>query len=169
MRARRKERWRIHNNSTEVEFKLAEMGAYKSKTIPNNLQLDHAVSSQKSPNNWNLHRVEIWINRYRRRMPKVQTLDDLLELLDNLRPWEEGVGVIGLERPMSQFPGDSRAAWESLSVEASSLMGCESSRVLGTYTHRFNPKASFALRHLLPISLYTKLWNLSESRQGSFE
>ncbi|PON67977.1 hypothetical protein TorRG33x02_262970 [Trema orientale] len=29
--------------------------------------------------------------------------------------------------------------------------GGESSNVLGTYKHRFNPRASFAFLHLLPI------------------
>jgi hypothetical protein len=52
-------------------------------------------------------------------------LDGLLPLLANLKPCEDGVGVIGLE---SQFVGESKAASDNLSLEGAA----ESSRVLGT-------------------------------------
>lgn len=52
---------------------------------------------------------------------------------------------------MSQLPGDSKATLDSLSVESVADGGGDSSRVLGTYTQRFKPKASFAFLHLLPI------------------
>jgi len=48
--------------------------------------------------------------------------------------------------------GESRAASESLSEP--SREGGESSKVLGTSTHRLRPSASFAFLHLLPIFLF---------------
>jgi hypothetical protein len=61
----------------------------------------------------------------RKKKKSKQTLDDLLPLLANLNPCEDGVGVIGLE---SQFFGESKAASDNLSLEGAA----ESSRVLGT-------------------------------------
>ena len=61
----------------------------------------------------------------RKKKKSKQTLDDLLPLLANRDPCEDGVGVIGLE---SQFFGESKAASDNLSLEGAA----ESSRVLGT-------------------------------------
>lgn len=83
-----------------------------------------------------------------------QTLEDLLPLLDNLKPWEDGVGVMGRWH-VSQSTGGSKAASDSLSDESTADGGGgESSKVLGTNTQRFKPKASFAFLHLLPIFFF---------------
>lgn len=51
-----------------------------------------------------------------------------------------------------QSAGGSKAASDSLSDESTADGGGgESSKVLGTNTQRFKPKASFAFLHLLPI------------------
>ena len=92
-------------------------------------------------------------------------MEDLLELLESLRPCEEGVGVVG------QCAGESSAASESRSAVAlKPLLSAkeeeqqeeeeeeeESSRVFGTYKHRFIPKAIFAFLHLLPIFLFLNI------------
>ena len=60
------------------------------------------------------------------------------------------MGVVGLDELMAQLAGESRAASDNLSP-VSMEEGGESSSVLGTYKHRFNPRATFAFLHLLPI------------------
>lgn len=58
-----------------------------------------------------------------------QTLEeDLLPLLESFKPWEDGVGVVGLDEP--KLAGESRAASDNLSSE-STEEGDESSSVLG--------------------------------------
>ncbi|PON50183.1 hypothetical protein PanWU01x14_224960, partial [Parasponia andersonii] len=79
------------------------------------------------------------------------TLDDLLALLESFKPCEDGVGVAGLDELRAQLVGESSAASDNLSPV--SMEGGESSNVLGTYKHRFSPRASFAFLHLLPIFL----------------
>ena len=78
-----------------------------------------------------------------------QTFEDLVPLLEKLKACEEGIGVEGRDEP--QCAGESKAASENRSVESQSDEGGEFSSVLGTKTHRLEPRASFIFLHLLPI------------------
>lgn len=61
---------------------------------------------------------------------------------------------MGRRLQASQLEGDNKAALDSLSLKSSTEEegGGDSSKVLGTNTQSFNPKASLAFLHLLPIS-----------------
>lgn len=83
------------------------------------------------------------------------TLEDLVPCFDSRRPEDDGVGVVGIAgwqselRDWGESDGESKTASEYLLP--TSMDGDESSRVCGTYTQRFNPRASLAFLHLLPI------------------
>ena len=88
-------------------------------------------------------------------MHEKYTFEGLVPCLDNRRPEDDGVGVVGIAgrqsepRDWEESVGESKTASEYLLP--TSMDGDESSRVCGTYKQRFNPRASLAFLHLLPI------------------
>lgn len=95
---------------------------------------------------------------------ETQTLDDLLLLLDSLKPWKDGTGVVGRELPLFQFAGERRAASDNLS-ETTVDGGESSSKVLGTNMQRFRPRATLAFFHLLPIMVFFSFLGSQQPRK----
>lgn len=104
------------------------------------------------------YKLEITDTRVRELRSTILTFEDRLPDLESLRPEEEGVGVVGISMVKSDgsgATGDGSAAASDLTTDGDGTAEEDeeeiSSRVLGTYTHRFNPSDSFAFLHLLPM------------------